>query len=114
MKENSNHFNVGQRIHELRTNRKLSQEQLALRSNITPTYLGLLERNLKNPTLKVIEQLCTAMDISLADFFSETTNNSLGLDSSSLQILSQISICSEEEKTIILRLIKDVLRLKNL
>lgn len=114
MKENSNHFNVGQRIHELRTNRKLSQEQLALRSNITPTYLGLLERNLKNPTLKVIEQLCTAMDISLADFFSETKNDSSDVDSTSLQILSQISNCTKDEKKIILRLIKDILRLRNL
>ena len=61
-------FDIGQRIHELRTNRRLSQEQLALRSNITPTYLGLIERNLKNPTLKVIEQLCNALNISLADF----------------------------------------------
>lgn len=64
-----NDFNLGQRVHQLRTERKLSQEQLALRSNITPTYLGLIERNVKNPTVKVVEQLCNAMNISLADFF---------------------------------------------
>lgn len=111
MKKNT-HFNFGMRIHELRRNRKLSQEQLALRSNITPTYLGLIERNIKNPTLKVVEQLCNAMDISLADFFSQEYNDTPDLDPYSLQILSQISTCNEEEKKIILRLIKDILRLK--
>lgn len=54
----NNNFNTGERIHELRTQQGLSQEQLALRAEITPTYLGLVERNLKNPTIKIIEQIC--------------------------------------------------------
>ena len=107
-----NDFNLGQRIHQLRTERKLSQEQLALRSNITPTYLGLVERNLKNPTVKVVEQLCNAMNVSLAEFFSNTKAENI--DDFSLQIISQINDCSEEEKMLILRLLKDILRLKNL
>ena len=51
-------FNIGDRIHELRIKSGLSQEKLALRAEITTTYLGLSERNLKNPTVKVIEQIC--------------------------------------------------------
>lgn len=111
--EKNNDFNVGQRIHQLRTDRKLSQEQLALRSNITPTYLGLIERDLKNPTVKVVEQLCNAMDISLADFFSNTTVENTD-DDISLQIIAQINNCSQTEKKLILRLLKDILRFKNL
>lgn len=111
MKEN-NDFNLGQRIHQLRTERKLSQEQLALRSNITPTYLGLVERNLKNPTVKVVEQLCNSMNVSLAEFFSNTKTENV--DDYSLQIISQINDCSEEEKILILRLLKDILRFKTL
>ena len=114
MTENTHDFNLGSRIHELRTNRKLSQEQLALRSNITTTYLGLIERDLKNPTLKVVEQVCRAMDISLAELFSPSFQEPSELDACSLQILSQIRNCSEEEKKVILRLIKDVLHFKNL
>lgn len=111
MKEKKD-FNLGQRVHQLRTERKLSQEQLALRSNITPTYLGLIERNVKNPTVKVVEQLCNAMNISLADFFQSAQYD----DSNdfSLQFFSQINDCSDEEKKIIIRLIKDILRLKNI
>lgn len=111
MKEN-NDFNLGQRIHQLRTERKLSQEQLALRSNITPTYLGLVERNLKNPTVKVVEQLCNSMNVSLTEFFSNTKTENV--DDYSLQIIAQINDCSEKEKILILRLLKDILRFKNL
>ena len=99
-------FDIGQRIHELRSCRKLSQEQLALRSNITTTYLGLIERNLKNPTLKVV------LDISLADFFAQTKEDISQPDAFSLQILSQISSCTEEEKKMLLRIIRDLMRFK--
>lgn len=111
MKENKD-FDLGLRVHQLRTERKLSQEQLALRSNITPTYLGLIERNVKNPTVKVVEQLCNAMNISLADFFQPA--QSYDSNDFSLQFFSQINDCSEEEKKIIIRLIKDIIRLKNI
>ena len=67
MKKNNN-CNIGNRIKELRTEQGLSQEQLALSSGITTTYLGLLERNLKNPTVKVLEQICTALHIELSAF----------------------------------------------
>lgn len=111
--EKKNDFNLGQRIQQMRTERKLSQEQLALRSNITPTYLGLIERNLKNPTVKVVEQICNAMNVSLAQLFSNTTTEN-NIDNYSLQILSQISDCTEQEKELIVRLIKDILHFKKL
>lgn len=107
-------YNIGERIHELRTQRGLSQEQLALNAEITPTYLGLLERNLKNPTYKVIEKICIALEISLSDFFSNTSLVTDEMDSLSLQILSQISNCTDEEKKVILQLIKGVIKFRDL
>lgn len=62
----------------------------------------------------MVEQLCNAMNISLVDFFSDTKAGRTDIDEYSLQILSQISECTEEEKKILLRLIKDVLKLKNM
>lgn len=115
MKTNTKSFNLGLRIQELRKHKNLSQEQLALRSNITPTYLGLIERDLKNPTFKVVEQICDALDISLTDFFSENSSNTLNKsDIHSIQILSQIENCTKEEKKLILRIIKDIIRYKRI
>ena len=107
-------FNLGERIHELRVNSGLSQEKLALRANITTTYLGQLERNVKNPAVKVIEQLCNQLNISLSDFFSTSENTVKPEDTLSLQIVTQISDRTEEEKQLILQVIKDVLRLCDL
>ena len=66
----SKNFNIGYRIYELRNDRGLSQEQLALQAEITPTYLGQIERNLKNPTVHVIEKLCFSMNLSHRCFTS--------------------------------------------
>ena len=42
---------IGQRIHELRRQRRMSQEELALLSDIHPAYLGRVERGEKCPTV---------------------------------------------------------------
>ena len=102
------HFNVGKRLHEIRLDHGLSQEQLALMADITPSYLGQIERNIKNPTILVIEKLCLSMGVSLADFFS-TSPVPYGLDALSLQILTQLENRSNEEKRRMLAIIKDVL-----
>lgn len=112
MNKNTN-FNVGGRIRELRIQRGLSQEQLALASGITTTYLGLLERNRKNPTVKIIEQLCEAMHISLLDFFNPAVQDKSS-DILSEQILGQLSGRSDEEKRLILQTIKNILKLRDL
>lgn len=62
-------FSVGQRIRELRKQNYLSQEQLALAAEITTAYLGQIERNEKNPTVAVVEKICGALGIGLAEFF---------------------------------------------
>lgn len=56
-------------VRQLRLARALSQEQLALEANITPSYLGLIERGKKNPTVRTVEAICNALDIRLRDFF---------------------------------------------
>jgi transcriptional regulator with XRE-family HTH domain len=47
----------------------LSQEKLALLSDIDRTYVQLLEKKKANPSLKIIEKLALALGISVKDFF---------------------------------------------
>lgn len=107
-------FNIGDRLHELRTAQGQSQEQLALRSGITTTYLGLIERNLKNPTIKVMEQLCCSLNISLSDFFNVAHKPSPSSDSLTNQITAQLHGRTDEEKQLILQIIKNTLKLRDL
>ncbi|MGE4170264.1 MAG: helix-turn-helix domain-containing protein [Candidatus Margulisiibacteriota bacterium] len=46
------------------TEKKLSQEKLALESDMDRTYLSLLERGERNPTLKVVFALAKTLKLS--------------------------------------------------
>jgi len=111
--ENNMNFNIGERIRELRNQKGFSQEQLALSANITTTYLGMLERNQKNPTIKIIERICVSLNVSLWDFFSNATPAE-PIDALSEQILCQLNNRTEEEKQLILQTIKSILKLRDL
>lgn len=103
MKMNDN-FNIGNRLQTLRTNLGLSQEQLALRAGITTTYYGQIERNLKNPTVHVIEKICLSMNMTLEDFFKQETQQP-DHDLLTEQILFQLQTCTDPEKAAIYNII---------
>ena len=111
MNMNSN-FNIGNRLQTLRTGLGLSQEQIALRAGITTTYYGQVERNLKNPTIQVIEKICDAMNISLEDFFH---SEAIGHDYDQLteKILLLLRSCIDLEKTTIYNIILQIQLLQN-
>lgn len=107
---NNNNFNIGERIYELRKATGFSQEQLALKSEITPTYLGLLERNLKSPTLRVLGQICDALNISFSDFFSCSASTPCEFpDPVSLQIFALLNNLTDNDKQLLLKILKDIL-----
>ena len=55
---------VGEEIRRARQEAGLTQEQLASGAKLHPTYIGLLERNKRSPSLDVFLRLCAAMKIS--------------------------------------------------
>ena len=63
--------NVGERSRYFRNLRGWSQEALALQAEINPAFLGHLERGLKSPTIKTLEKIVRALDISLAELFAD-------------------------------------------
>ncbi len=102
-----NNFNIGKRLQDIRTSLELSQEQVALRAEITPTYYGQIERNVKNPTIHVIEKICTAMNIGLGEFFKPSIVTR-EYDLLTEQILLQLQTCSETEKSTIYNIILQI------
>ncbi|MGB7768395.1 MAG: helix-turn-helix transcriptional regulator, partial [Verrucomicrobiia bacterium] len=49
----------------------LSQETLAEKAGLHPTYIGMLERSLRNPSLNVIKELAKALRMPLAKLIAE-------------------------------------------
>jgi transcriptional regulator with XRE-family HTH domain len=49
----------------------ISQEKLAEKADIHPTHVGLIERSLRNPSLKVSKAIADALELPLAQMISE-------------------------------------------
>ncbi len=108
-----NNFNIGNQIHQLRIERGLSQEQLALSANITPTYLGQIERNQKSPTIRILEQICTAMNVSFSDFFDDAPPATIDDDVLTKQLVTLVKNRSNDEKQLIINITKQLLNFNN-
>lgn len=66
MKKNDpdNDFDFGLALKKLRLEKNLSQEELALHSDLDRTYVSMLERNVKTPTLGTISKLARSLDVT--------------------------------------------------
>lgn len=60
---------VGQRVKYLRTEIGISQEKLALKAEIDRTYLAGVENGKRNLSIKSLEKIVNALNISFHDFF---------------------------------------------
>lgn len=106
-------YNISKRLRQLRREAHLSQEQTALAANITPAYLGQIERGEKNPTIVTVEKLCSVFRLSLSEFFSDHKYNSAD-DEIIDQISALLANRSEQEKQEVFRVFKSVLKLRDL
>ncbi len=59
----------GEKVRILRKRKHLSQERLAEKANLHPTYIGVIERGEQAPTLDTIEKIARALDIEIKDLF---------------------------------------------
>lgn len=61
---------LGCRVKYFRNKQDLSQEELALRSDIDRTYLASVEKGRRNISIINIEKICKGLCVSLDNFFS--------------------------------------------
>lgn len=62
---------VAQRIKEKRLKAGISQESLSHLADLDRKYVGIIEKGQTNISIKVLSQLCDALDVSLSDFFKD-------------------------------------------
>ncbi|HHE47183.1 MAG TPA: helix-turn-helix domain-containing protein [Bacteroidetes bacterium] len=79
---------IGRKIRDLRKSAELTQGELALRSGLTDGFISQIERGLTSISIDSLKQILDALNVSLADFFSEgpreqvvfTSDNQVELD----------------------------------
>lgn len=58
-------------LKENRTSCGLSQEELAYRCNLDRTYISLLERGKRNPTINVISSISRNLNVQASEFIRQ-------------------------------------------
>ena len=102
---------IGQRIRNYRTQKGLSQEKLAELAGCHPTYIGQLERGEKNATLKSVEKIASAMDISLSELFYKLGKS--GGDSIAAKCYDLVASKNEAEQKQLYKMLQEMDKYKN-
>lgn len=63
---------IGEKIKQLRTEKKMSISELAERAGVAKSYLSSIERNLQtNPSIQFIEKISTVLGTTVNDLLRE-------------------------------------------
>lgn len=65
-------LDIGKRLKEIRTARRLSQRALAKKTGVANASISQIESNRLNPTVGALKRILDGIPISLAEFFDET------------------------------------------
>ena len=60
---------IGNRIKEIRSEKGISQEKLALKAELDRTYVAGVENGKRNPSIKCLEKILNALDTNFGKFF---------------------------------------------
>jgi transcriptional regulator with XRE-family HTH domain len=60
---------VGNRIKEIRKEKGISQEKLALKAELDRTYIAGVESGKRNLSIKSLEKILNALEVSFENFF---------------------------------------------
>ncbi len=103
---------TGKRIRNYRIQQHMSQEVLAEKCGLHPTYIGQLERGEKNATLESIEKIAGGLSISLSRLFENigSENDSENIPLEAYRILQERSENEQKKLIQILQLSADLLK----
>ncbi len=59
----------GKKIKDLRLNCEISQDELAFRANISPSYMSAIERGITDTTISTAKRLAKALQVELSELF---------------------------------------------
>ncbi|MBB86022.1 MAG: hypothetical protein CMP06_01775 [Xanthomonadales bacterium] len=61
-------MNIGQTLKAIRRSKRLTQKALAEQSGISESYISLVEKGQREPSLGVLDSICQQLDIPLSVF----------------------------------------------
>lgn len=92
-----NKMNIGNRIKQIRTSKKLSQKELALSIGIDQGQYSRMENSKVEPTLSSLEKIAEALDIKITELFDE--NEPIDVNSYDKSIVERLRLLDQLEET---------------
>lgn len=103
---------IGARIRDFRNNRKMSQEALALVSEIHPAYLGRVERGEKCPTIETLYKIATGLKVPLSELLDISAEIKPTSTEAIHRIETAIVTLSDEEAIQVAEIVEQVVAFK--
>jgi len=93
---------IGSRIKFLRTQRDISQKELAISLKVSNSFLSALESGTKTPSLEMLNSICEALDISVSYFFETGKPN---LSPEQEKLIANVKDLTDEQLSLLNQLI---------
>lgn len=100
---------IGARIQKHRKSQGITQEKLAERVGVSVVYLSKIENGRVYPTLETLSNICTELDMDLAEALSDTEIARKNYANS--RVLELFNACSIRVKPIALLLLEELSKL---
>ncbi len=102
---------IGQRIRNYRIQLKLSQEELAEKCGLHPTYIGQVERGEKNATLESISKIAAGLSVDLSTLFESIEEIAASEPNCAAQAFSMIQSLSLDKQKKVLKILESIIQL---
>lgn len=66
---------IGNKIHEYRTEKGISQNKLAKLAGVSQAGLSAIESSTKSPSISTVERIAKALNVSVAELMGETIDD---------------------------------------
>lgn len=103
---------IGQRIYTFRTQKKLSQEALAFKSEIHQAYLGRVERGEKCPTIETLYKISNGLQIPLSELLDVSSEVKPTNIEAMHRIQTAMQCLSDEEAVEVAEIVEKIVTFK--
>ncbi len=99
---------LGSKIREQRLKKGLTQEKLAEKCGISPSYIGIIERGDKKLSITTLVKIASVLDISTDYLLSDSLN--ISQDASLKQVLSDVKELKNDEMDLLINVVNTIAR----
>lgn len=98
---------MGRRIRESRKKKNLTQEQLAEKVNISPTFLSMIETGMKPGSFDTYMRIAIALDVTL-DYLSQDIVPKAGINEQVSELLDMFHTLEPSKRRFVLEMVKNI------